>query len=447
MGIARVQLSPQADADFCARRVHTRCISGCCITARTDRGGVLYADALRKLFAIGPLAVFGKMPAGGHRVESAGGREQVSGEEVWKNDQRGGRYRICEEGGEVGMVAKCAQRRGEGGGKKNVERTMEERRGELEKRTKGKGVEFPGLPRKRRLEEKEEVGRKRAREERVCEEAWEEKKDNLRRNGEIWSNGRQRSGIGAQSPTSVLDMHCSPKVDRQGSILRSEMVEREGRKRKSILKQVALRRCAPQEGREFRRGARDESVKRDWEAKESKGENGHTTSECIWLESMPKAKSVACSDSRIHGTGLFAMERIRAGEFVIEYGGTRWEKGSVERLQAEYLRMGIDESYIFELPDGSVIDGTLSESLARYINHSCDPNVCAHDVWAEGEYRVMLYAVRDVGEREELTCDYRFELEEEAKKIACLCGARQCQKFLNYDPDGFRAKVVEKYSS
>lgn len=384
------------------------------------------------------------MPAGAYCAERKREREQLLRDEVWRNGGKRGRYRICDTGGRCVGVDVNGVRKGERWGKKSGERKMEERRGESGKRKGGRGSEFPSVPRKRQVEVKEEASKKkRARAERVSREAQQEKRETTRKESEVW-NGKPRRGTGAQSPTSVLDMHCSPKVDRQGCVVRSGAVENEGSKRSSVFTQVALRRCAPQDEREIKRRARDEGVKKRWELEELERESEGATTDGIWLESMPKAKNVACSDSRIHGTGLFAMERIRAGEFVIEYGGKRWEKGSVERLQAEYMREGINESYIFELPDGSVIDGTLSESLARYINHSCDANVCAHDVWVEGEYRVLLYALRDVEEREEVTCDYRFELEEEAKKIACLCGARRCQKFLNYDPDGFRTKAMKE---
>lgn len=394
---------------------------------------------------MGPLAVFGEMPRGGRSVLENDERDGLSAGGVWKNDRREGRYRIFEKSKRVGTDLGIVQK-GQEGGKSKEGRGANGSIGEMGKRKGGKTSGLSSVPRKKRVVHDEDVRKKRAKLDRESAKVGHEKGENGNCKGEAWS-GKHRARIGAQSPTSVFDMHCSPRPERLGCATLSEAVgaeralERQSVRRDSISKTVGLRRCVVQEESDGRLNATNKGVSKE---RDSEAGDGDVRNEWVWLESMPRAKNVACSDSRIHGTGLFAMERISAGEFVIEYGGARREKGSLEKLQAEYTRRGIQESYIFELPDGSVIDGTLSESLARYINHSCNPNMCAHDVWVEGEYRVMLYAVRDVGEREELTCDYRFELEDEEKKVACLCGARQCQKFLNYDPDGFRTRARER---
>lgn len=49
----------------------------------------------------------------------------------------------------------------------------------------------------------------------------------------------------------------------------------------------------------------------------------------------------------------------------------------------------------------------------------------------EGDKRIVIYSKRLIEKGEEITYDYKFNREDEASKIECLCGARNCQKYLN----------------
>lgn len=54
-----------------------------------------------------------------------------------------------------------------------------------------------------------------------------------------------------------------------------------------------------------------------------------------------------------------------------------------------------------------VIDATRG-SIARFVNHSCDPN-CTMDQWhVSGKPRMALFAKREIMTGEELTYDYNF---------------------------------------
>ncbi len=97
-----------------------------------------------------------------------------------------------------------------------------------------------------------------------------------------------------------------------------------------------------------------------------------------------------------------------------------------------YERMGIGSSYLFRVDQDLIIDATKKGNLARFINHSCDPNCQTKVVQSGGRQRIAIYSLRDgrgVKMGEELTYDYKFPLEED--KIACLCGAKKCRGFLN----------------
>ena len=48
--------------------------------------------------------------------------------------------------------------------------------------------------------------------------------------------------------------------------------------------------------------------------------------------------------------------------------------------------------------------------------------------------RIVIYAKRDIRSGEELSYDYKFDLEPDpAKRIPCICGAPNCRGFLNWD--------------
>jgi SET domain-containing protein len=55
--------------------------------------------------------------------------------------------------------------------------------------------------------------------------------------------------------------------------------------------------------------------------------------------------------SSIHGAGLFAAERIAAGEFVIEYVGMLIRPVLEDVVEGRYERQGQESSYLFRWVD------------------------------------------------------------------------------------------------
>lgn len=86
---------------------------------------------------------------------------------------------------------------------------------------------------------------------------------------------------------------------------------------------------------------------------------------------------------------------------------------------------------MFRIDDDRVIDATLCGGLARYINHSCNPNCVAETVEVERDLRIIIFANRRISRGEELAYDYKFEVEDDQHKIPCLCGAPNCQQWMN----------------
>lgn len=76
-----------------------------------------------------------------------------------------------------------------------------------------------------------------------------------------------------------------------------------------------------------------------------------------------------------------------------------------------------------------VIDPSVKGNIARFINHSCDPN-CITQKWnVLGEVMVGIFAIKNIHPDEELTFDYKFDVYK-TPFLACLCGAKNCKGYL-----------------
>ncbi|KAJ2856358.1 histone methyltransferase set1 [Coemansia erecta] len=142
-----------------------------------------------------------------------------------------------------------------------------------------------------------------------------------------------------------------------------------------------------------------------------------------------RTKRLRFSKSAIHDWGLFASEQIFQGEFVIEYIGERIRSQLADLREEQYEREGIGSSYLFRVDDEIVVDATKCGNVARFINHSCEPNCIAKTIVADGTKRIVIYASHDIQVGEEVTYDYKFPPED--VKIPCLCGATNCRGYLN----------------
>ncbi|XP_047032818.1 histone-lysine N-methyltransferase SETD1 isoform X1 [Helicoverpa zea] len=142
-----------------------------------------------------------------------------------------------------------------------------------------------------------------------------------------------------------------------------------------------------------------------------------------------RKKQLKFAKSGIHDWGLFAQEPIAADEMVIEYVGQMVRPIVADVREAHYEATGIGSSYLFRIDLDTIIDATKCGNLARFINHSCNPNCYAKIITIESQKKIVIYSKQPIGVDEEITYDYKFPLEDE--KIPCLCGAPQCRGFLN----------------
>ncbi len=149
------------------------------------------------------------------------------------------------------------------------------------------------------------------------------------------------------------------------------------------------------------------------------------------------------------GFGVCTRSRITAGSFVIEYVGEWIGLEESKRLLSERT-VKSEQNYVMflreyassgELVATTVIDAKNYANTARFINHSCEPNLFVLPVRIGCVLpRAALFALRDIEIGEELSYDYSGgstievlsgESQKEDKyRTKCRCGSGKCRGFL-----------------
>ena len=141
-------------------------------------------------------------------------------------------------------------------------------------------------------------------------------------------------------------------------------------------------------------------------------------------------------NSPIHGRGVFAVRTIERGTTLIEYTGDRisWEEAD---RREENKDPDDTHTMLFTVNSKIVIDATNRGSDARFINHSCWGNCRSY---ISDDDRVYIEARRRIAPGEELTYDYKLNLDGEKvtrklrKAYGCRCGSPKCRGTLLYIP-------------
>ena len=96
------------------------------------------------------------------------------------------------------------------------------------------------------------------------------------------------------------------------------------------------------------------------------------------------------------GLGLFATRLIKKNSRIAEYKGRLLTTKEAEKAEARGNR------YLYEINSRWTIDGTPRSNVARYANHSCNPNADSYNV----KKRVFIRAIRNIKPGEEIVYDY-----------------------------------------
>ena len=116
-----------------------------------------------------------------------------------------------------------------------------------------------------------------------------------------------------------------------------------------------------------------------------------------------------------NGRGVFASERILAGEEILKFSGSLIKRRNLPEIHSQ------DEDYYLQVAD-NVFLGPSGE-IDDYINHSCDPNtgVVIEDKTSK------LVAVQDIGRGEEIRFDYSTTMYKPVLVMKCSCGSPICR--------------------
>jgi uncharacterized protein len=114
------------------------------------------------------------------------------------------------------------------------------------------------------------------------------------------------------------------------------------------------------------------------------------------------------------GLGLFATAPIKKRQRIAEYRGRR-----ITTAQAEKMEHKGGNRYMFEINSKWTIDGTPRSNVARYANHSCNPN--AEPVIYGG--RIFIRSLRRIKPGEEIVYHYGMDYLRNVIGISnCKCG-------------------------
>ncbi|KAN0034617.1 hypothetical protein ACTFIV_001147 [Dictyostelium citrinum] len=127
------------------------------------------------------------------------------------------------------------------------------------------------------------------------------------------------------------------------------------------------------------------------------------------------------------GWGLIANEDIEEKQFIMEYCGEVISKQTCLRRMKEAENEKF--FYFLTLDAKECLDASKRGNLARFMNHSCDPN-CETQKWTVGgEVKIGIFAIKPIPKGTELTFDYNYE-RFGAQKQECYCGSVNCRGYL-----------------
>ena len=158
---------------------------------------------------------------------------------------------------------------------------------------------------------------------------------------------------------------------------------------------------------------------------------------CMRVECADECKFGDCGNKRVKnrewcrvyiaaagekGIGLYFAHPVKAGQLVVEYCGEVIGQSTFETRKEEYEKKGFEHYYFMHVKANQYIDATMYGSIARFANHSCNPN-CKVEMWtSEGTERACIFTKRDVSAGDEVTYNYNWNGGRQSLGFGCLCG-------------------------
>ncbi|KAK9465388.1 hypothetical protein V1512DRAFT_266219 [Lipomyces arxii] len=171
---------------------------------------------------------------------------------------------------------------------------------------------------------------------------------------------------------------------------------------------------------------------------------------------QPRSLELQLFYSKLKGWGLRSPRMILGGTFVLTYPGEIITSSEAERREHEN-KLANRHTYIFDLDkleqeDCYAVDAGRYGGLARYINHSCSPNLEIVAVMegraSQRVYKIALFACKDIPANEELCFDYLnvanhnkadddsdgsvVEIDPYVASQRCYCQSKNCRQYIWY---------------
>lgn len=138
---------------------------------------------------------------------------------------------------------------------------------------------------------------------------------------------------------------------------------------------------------------------------------------------------VSVFQTELKGYGLRADRILYENNFIYEYIGEVINEDNFRKRMIAYDEKNFKHFYFMMLKKDAFIDATIKGSLARFVNHSCNPNAYV-DKWVVGDkLRMGIFAKRTIQKGEEITFDYNVD-RYGAQSQPCYCGEPNCIKFM-----------------
>lgn len=138
---------------------------------------------------------------------------------------------------------------------------------------------------------------------------------------------------------------------------------------------------------------------------------------------------IAVFQTKLKGYGVRAETDIEPHQFIYEYMGEVIPENAFRDRLVAYDEQGYKHFYFMMLQNGEFIDATVKGSLARFCNHSCNPNAYVNKWVVAGKLKMGIFANRRIVKGEEITFDYNVD-RYGATAQKCYCDEPNCIGFL-----------------
>lgn len=131
------------------------------------------------------------------------------------------------------------------------------------------------------------------------------------------------------------------------------------------------------------------------------------------MKGVPIEHRLVAKRSHIHGWGLFTKLELPKDSMIVEYMGEIVRQVVADTREKRYEISGEGSCYMFRLDMERIVDATKIGCMARFMNHSCQPNAYAKIITVDTEIgqdkKIMVFSSRDIKAGEEITYDYKFQ--------------------------------------